>query len=93
MRISRRCSTGLVVTLALFTCSLTPTACLRSLSADSAAWDGTLELAMDAEPGKLHAFLRTSAGQGPTGQQLTRTLTLTNWDDFSGQQHWSSGSR
>ncbi|KAJ9524525.1 hypothetical protein QJQ45_024121 [Haematococcus lacustris] len=54
---------------------------------------GTLELAMDAEPGKLHAFLRTSAGQGPSGQQLTRTLTLTNWDGFSGQQHWSSGSR
>ncbi|GFH14186.1 hypothetical protein HaLaN_10193 [Haematococcus lacustris] len=77
MRIS---STGLVISLALFTCSLTPTAC-------------TLELAMDAEPGKLHAFLRTSAGQGPSGQQLTRTLTLTNWDDFSGQQHWSSGSR
>ncbi|KAJ9521137.1 hypothetical protein QJQ45_022830, partial [Haematococcus lacustris] len=56
---------------------------------------GTLELVMDAEPGKLLAFLRTSAGQGPSGQQLTLTLTLTltNWDDFSGQQHWSSGSR
>ncbi|GFH19348.1 hypothetical protein HaLaN_16285, partial [Haematococcus lacustris] len=65
----------------------------RSRSADSAAWDGTLELAMDAEPGKLHAFLRTTAGQGPSGHQLIRTLTLTNWDDFSGQQRWTSGSR
>ncbi|KAL6754246.1 hypothetical protein V8C86DRAFT_3139094 [Haematococcus lacustris] len=30
---------------------------------------------------------------GPPGQQLTHTLTLTNWDDFSGQQRWTSGSR
>ncbi|KAJ9530588.1 hypothetical protein QJQ45_014787, partial [Haematococcus lacustris] len=51
----------------------------------------TLELVIDAEPGKLHAFLRTMAG--PPGQQLTHTLTLTNWDDFSGQQRWTSGSR
>ncbi|GFH25923.1 uncharacterized protein HaLaN_23974 [Haematococcus lacustris] len=35
----------------------------RYLSADSGAWEGTLELVMDAEPGKLLAFLRTSAGQ------------------------------
>ncbi|KAL6765046.1 hypothetical protein V8C86DRAFT_3128571 [Haematococcus lacustris] len=91
---SRSCySTGVLIGLAFFSWSLTLVTCSRSLSADSAAWDGTLELAMDAEPGKLHAFLRTSAGQGPSGQQLTRTLTLTNWDDFSGQQHWSSGSR
>ncbi|KAJ9530446.1 hypothetical protein QJQ45_012420 [Haematococcus lacustris] len=52
---------------------------------------GTLELVIDAEPGKLHAFLRTMAG--PLGQQLAHTLTLTNWDDFSGQQRWTSGSR
>ncbi|KAJ9534015.1 hypothetical protein QJQ45_027117 [Haematococcus lacustris] len=54
---------------------------------------GTLELAVDAELGKLHAFLRTTVGQSPYGQKLTHTLTLTNWEDFSGQQRWTSGSR
>ncbi|KAL6748444.1 hypothetical protein V8C86DRAFT_3032843 [Haematococcus lacustris] len=95
MRSRGCCSTGLVISLALFAWSAIPTTCSRYLSADSGAWEGTLELVMDAEPGKLLAFLRTSAGQGPSGQQLTLTLTLTltNWDDFSGQQHWSSGSR
>ncbi|GFH27393.1 hypothetical protein HaLaN_25706, partial [Haematococcus lacustris] len=93
MRTNRCCSTGLAMSLALFALSLTQATCSRSLSADGAAWDGTLELAVDAELGKLHVFLRTTVGQGPTGQQLTRTLTLTNWEDFSGQQRWTSGSR
>ncbi|KAL6753862.1 hypothetical protein V8C86DRAFT_2717195, partial [Haematococcus lacustris] len=64
MRTNKFCSTGLVMSLALFALSLTQTTCSRSLSADSAAWDGTLELAVDAELGKLHVFLRTTAGQG-----------------------------
>ncbi|KAL6746694.1 hypothetical protein V8C86DRAFT_1464879 [Haematococcus lacustris] len=93
MRTKGCCSTGLAISLALLAFSLTQTTCSRSLSADSAAWDGTLELAVDAELGKLHAFLRTTAGQSPYGQKLTRTLTLTNWEDFSGQQRWTSGSR
>ncbi|KAL6755820.1 hypothetical protein V8C86DRAFT_2666877 [Haematococcus lacustris] len=40
----------------------------------------------------MRAFLRTTVDRGPSNQTLTRTLTLTNWDDFARQEPWTSGS-
>ncbi|KAL6745280.1 hypothetical protein V8C86DRAFT_2982714, partial [Haematococcus lacustris] len=96
MRTKGCCSTGLAVCLALMVEVDTDDISLvlsketyfrhvfagsRSLSADSAAWDGTLELAVDAELGKLHAFLRTTVGQSKLPEVVK--AKDCSWNGFS----------